>query len=104
MKPTNLLIAALIAATPVTALAGEPLAAFDVSEDLSRFVFAAAPVFEEGMPAYGNAFVTQGYISAGTLDDAVEGTLPNGDPAFPDLVIVGERRADMMSSTPSMYR
>ena len=68
--------------------AGEPLAAFDVAEDMSRFVFAAAPVFDDGMPAYGNAFITQGYIyPAGTLDGGVEGTLPNGEPAFPDLVI-----------------
>ncbi len=46
------------------------------------------------MPDYGNAFVAQGYIyPAGTLDGGVEGTLPNGDPAFPDLVI-GEWTCD----------
>jgi hypothetical protein len=29
------------------------------------------------MPAYGNAFITQGYIyPAGTLEGGVEGTLP----------------------------
>ena len=40
------------------------------------------------MPAYGNAFVTQGYIyPAGTLDGGVEGTLADGSPAFPDKVI-----------------
>ncbi|MEQ8403443.1 MAG: hypothetical protein RIB53_07510 [Roseitalea porphyridii] len=94
MKHTKLLIAAAIAAMPFGANAGEPLAAFDVAEDISRFVFAAAPVFDDGMPAYGNAFVTQGYIyPAGTLDGGVEGTLPNGDPAFPDLVI-GEWTCD----------
>jgi hypothetical protein len=58
---------------------------FDVAEDMSRFVFAPAPVFEDGMPAYGNAFITQGYIyEDGTLDSGVEGTLPDGSPAFPD--------------------
>ncbi|MEM7643982.1 MAG: hypothetical protein AAF366_15860 [Pseudomonadota bacterium] len=94
MKHTNLLVAAAIAVMPLTGNAGEPLAAFDVAEDMSRFVFAAVPVFDDGMPAYGNAFITQGYIyPAGTLDGGVEGTLPNGDPAFPDLVI-GEWTCD----------
>lgn len=94
MKHTNLLLAAAIAAMPIAGNAGEPLAAFDVAEDISRFVFSAAPVFDDGMPAYGNAFITQGYLyPAGTLDGGVEGTLPNGDPAFPDLVI-GEWTCD----------
>ena len=94
MKPINLIFAAAIAAVPIHAHAGEALDAFDVAEDMSRFVFASAPVFDEGMPAYGNAFVTQGYIyPAGTLDGGVEGTLPNGDPAFPELVI-GEWTCD----------
>lgn len=94
MKPTRFLFAALVATLPFTASADEPLAGFDVAEDLSRFVFAPAPVFDDGMPAYGNAFVTQGYIyPAGTLDGGVEGTLPNGDPTFPDLVI-GEWTCD----------
>ncbi|ABD56626.1 hypothetical protein [Jannaschia sp. CCS1] len=93
MKSNNLLFAALLSVTPLAAHA-EPLAAFDVAEDLTRFVYAEAPVFEDGMPAYGNAFITQGYIyPAGTLDGGVEGTQPNGDPAFPDLVI-GEWTCD----------
>lgn len=94
MKHTTLVLAATIAVMPVAGNAGERLAAFDVAEDMSRFVFSAAPVFDDGMPAYGNAFVTQGYLyPAGTLDGGVEGTLPNGDPAFPDLVI-GEWTCD----------
>ncbi len=94
MIRTNLLLAAAVAITPIAAEAGDPLPAFDVAEDISRFVFAASPVFGDGMPAYGNAFITQGYIyPAGTLDGGVEGTLPNGDPAFPDLVI-GEWTCD----------
>lgn len=40
------------------------------------------------MPAYGNAFVTQGYIyEDGTLDSGAEGTLTDGSPAFPAKVI-----------------
>ncbi|ASM75457.1 hypothetical protein SULPSESMR1_03659 (plasmid) [Pseudosulfitobacter pseudonitzschiae] len=94
MKPTNLVFAALVATAPLAAQAGEPLAAFDVAEDISRFVYAPAPVFDDGMPAYGNPFVTQGYIyPAGTLDGGIEGTLPDGSPAFPELVI-GEWTCD----------
>lgn len=73
MKPSNLFLAAAFVALPLASSAGEPLASFDVAEDLSRFVFSPAPVFDDGMPAYGNAFVTQGYIyPAGTLDGGVE--------------------------------
>jgi hypothetical protein len=80
-------LAALAACIAAPALC-DPLPAFDVAEDLTRFAFAEAPRFEDGMPAYGNAFVTQGYIyPAGTLDGGVEGTLPDGSPAFPDIVI-----------------
>ena len=79
---------ALLAATSVQAIASDTPMSFDVAEDMSRFVFAPAPVFDDGMPAYGNAFITQGYIYAdGTLDSGVEGTLPDGSPAFPDKVI-----------------
>ena len=77
-----------LAASLAMPAAADPLAAFDVAEDLSRFVFAPAPVFEDGMPAYGNPFITQGYLyPAGTLNGGVEGTLPDGSPAFPDKVI-----------------
>jgi hypothetical protein len=60
----------------------------DIAEDGTRFVFDEAPVFEEdGFPAYGNAFVTQGYIyPAGTLTDS-NGVNPDGTPEFPDEVI-----------------
>lgn len=93
MKLNTLILAALVAAAPLVAHA-DPLSGFDVAEDLSRFVYADAPIFDDGMPAYGNAFITQGYIyPAGTLDGGVEGTLANGDPAFPDLVI-GEWTCD----------
>lgn len=60
---------------------------FDVAESASRFVFDEEPVFDDGFPAYGNAFVTQGYIYPhGTLDGS-NGVLPNGEPEFPDKVI-----------------
>lgn len=60
---------------------------FDVAENASRFVFDEEPVHDDGLPAYGNSFVTQGYIYPhGTLDDG-NGVLPNGEPEFPDEVI-----------------
>jgi hypothetical protein len=88
MKTKELILAALTAAMPAAALADGPVSAFDVAEDLSRFVYDEAPLFDDGMPAYGNAFVTQGYVyPAGTLDGGVEGTTPDGSPAFPEKVI-----------------
>ena len=59
----------------------------DIAEDGTRFVFDEAPVFDDGFPAYGNPFVTQGYIyPAGTLTDS-NGVNPDGSPEFPDKVI-----------------
>jgi hypothetical protein len=60
---------------------------FEVAEDANRFVFDDAPVFDDGMPSYGNPFVTQGYIyEAGTLADG-GGVNPDGTPTHPDAVI-----------------
>ncbi len=60
---------------------------FDVAEDATRFVFDETPVFDDDLPAYGNSFVTRGYIyPEGTLDDS-SGVLPNGEPEFPEQVI-----------------
>lgn len=85
-KPT-LSTLAFVASTGFAMAEGAPMS-FDVAEDLTRFVFAAESVFDDGMPAYGNAFVTQGYIyEDGTLDGGAEGTLADGSPAFPDKVI-----------------
>lgn len=59
----------------------------DVAEDATRFVFDESPVFDDGLPAYGNAFVTSGYIyEHGTLNGS-NGVLPDGSPEFPDRVI-----------------
>jgi hypothetical protein len=59
----------------------------DIAEDGTRFVIDDAPVFDDGFPAYGNPFITQGYIyPAGTLS-ATNGVNPDGTPEFPDKVI-----------------
>ncbi len=89
--------AATPVATPIVAMsADEAIAAitaddgtlrFDVSEDATRFVFAPQPVHDDGMPAYGNGFVTQGFIyPEGTLD-GTNGVLADGSPEFPDQVL-----------------
>jgi hypothetical protein len=94
-KPTHLLIALAIAVLSLAAVIvttaqspdnAAPLQV-DVAEDGARFVFDNLNLFEDGMPAYGSAFVTQGYIyPAGTLNGS-NGVLENGEPEFPDLVL-----------------
>lgn len=68
------------------------LRAIEVAEDGTRFVSDEAPVFaEDGFPAYGAAFITQGYIyPAGTItcnNNDCNGVNPDGSPEFPDLVM-----------------
>lgn len=63
----------------------------EVSENGHDFVFADSPVIEDGplagAPAFGNAFVTRGYLyPEGTLDGS-NGVNPDGSPEFPDEVI-----------------
>jgi hypothetical protein len=60
---------------------------FEIAEDATRFAFDEGPVFDDGLPAYGNPFVTQGYIyEAGTLA-AGGGVDPDGSPTHPEAVI-----------------
>ena len=59
----------------------------EIAENATRFAFDEAPVFDDGMPAYGNPFVTQGYIyESGTLA-AGGGVNPDGSPTHPEAVI-----------------
>ena len=59
----------------------------EVAEDGARFIFDDLNLFEDGMPGYGSAFVTQGYIyPVGTLNGS-NGVLENGEPEFPELVL-----------------
>jgi hypothetical protein len=58
-----------------------------VAEDGNRFVFSQDRLFEDGLPGYGSAFVTEGYLyPEGTLN-GTNGVLPDGEPEFPDQVI-----------------
>jgi hypothetical protein len=86
-------------AEPVAAVAAEQgpgnknggktqLIRFDVSEDMTRFVFDQNVVHEDGMPAHGSNFITQGYIyEYGTLQDGSDGVNADGSPQYPDKVI-----------------
>ena len=66
---------------------GRYMLKFDVAESAPKFIPDEAPVFEDGFPAYGNSFVTQGYIYPHeTLSDS-NGVNPDGSPEFPELVI-----------------
>lgn len=59
----------------------------EVSENGNRYIQDAEPVDEDGLPLYGTEFITEGYIyPPGTLDE-MNGTLPDGSPEFPELVI-----------------
>lgn len=61
---------------------------YDIAEDGTRFVFDDAPVFDDGLPAYGNGFVTQGYIyPAGAIETHGAGVNQDGTPTHPDLVV-----------------
>jgi hypothetical protein len=63
----------------------------EVAENGGRFSFDEEPVFADGLPAYGNAFVTEGYLyPPGTLtceEGGCNGVLADGSPEFPDLVL-----------------
>lgn len=59
-----------------------------VAEDPTRFSFDKAPVFDDGSPKAGNAFITHGYIyPKGFFDKHDEGVNKEGKPIRPDLVI-----------------
>lgn len=84
---SGLLIVAVLVMSAVPAMASHADFTIEVAEDGTRFVFDEGPVLPNGYPAYGNGFVTQGYIyPAGTLTDS-NGVNPDGTPEFPDKVI-----------------
>ncbi len=105
-SPMRRLVAALLAAVLAVGIAATVAAAagssdedrdrgpdrseiaVDVAEDGTRFVFDEnGPLLDNGLPDYGNGFVTQGYIyPAGTLNET-NGVLADGSPEFPDQVI-----------------
>lgn len=89
-----LLIALLVLSVSAAAAAAQSaedsevtLLEVEVAEDGNRFLFDDLNLHPDGMPDYGSAFVTEGYIyPAGTLNGS-NGVLQNGEPEFPDLVL-----------------
>lgn len=87
MFKSTLSVLALLASTGFAAAEGAQMS-FDVAEDHTRIFMASQPLHENGMPAHGNAFLSQGYIyPAGTMENGTLGVLKDGSPAFPDLVL-----------------
>jgi hypothetical protein len=61
---------------------------FDIAENGKRFSPDDTPWHPDGHPAYGNEFITEGYIyQPGTLNNSSNGVNPDGSPEFPDRVI-----------------
>jgi hypothetical protein len=61
---------------------------FDVSEDMTRFIFDKDVVYDDGMPKDGSAFITRGYLyPAGTLKGDGDGVNKDGSPQYPEKVI-----------------
>ena len=59
----------------------------DVAEDMNAFAWDPDLAHDDGMPAYGNSFITRGYIyPAGTLTES-NGVNADGSPEFPDQVL-----------------
>jgi hypothetical protein len=88
-----LALVAAIAAPFATAAWSAPaekikLVEFDVSEDMTRFVFDKDVTFEDGLPADGSAFITRGYLyEPGTLNGDGDGVNEDGSPQYPDKLI-----------------
>lgn len=64
----------------------------EIAENGTRFFPDDEPIDGDGLPLYGNEFITEGYIyPEGTLtcnsDNECNGVLPDGSPQFPDKVI-----------------
>ena len=60
---------------------------FDIAENGSRFSFDAEPVDENGLPAYGGEFITQGYLYPHGFLDTHNGVMEDGSPAYPNEVL-----------------
>ncbi len=79
----------LLSATEVVAqiTGADGIIRFDIAEDGKRFIWDK-PVFDDGLPAHGSTYISQGYIyPEGTLSDEVDGVNADGSPEFPDQVL-----------------
>lgn len=60
---------------------------FDIAENGSRFSFDAEPVDENGLPAYGGEFITQGYLYPYGFLETHNGVNVDGSPSYPEEVL-----------------
>ncbi len=60
---------------------------FDIAENGARFSFDSDPLDEDGLPAYGGEFVTEGFLYPYGFLDGREGVDENGNPTFPAEVV-----------------
>ena len=60
---------------------------FDIAENGSRFSFDTEPVDENGLPAYGGEFITQGYLYPYGFLENHNGVNEDGSPAYPEEVL-----------------
>jgi len=60
---------------------------FDIAENGSRFSFDSEPVDENGLPAYGGEFITEGYLYPFGFLENHEGVNEDGSPAYPEQVL-----------------
>ena len=67
--------------------AARPPTRFEVAENGLRFIFDETPQHEDGMPAYGNPFVTEGFLYPPDTLNGSNGVLADGSPEFPQKVI-----------------
>jgi hypothetical protein len=76
------------AADAIAAATGaDGLLRFDVAENMAYFAWDPDLTYDDGMPAYGDSFITRGYIyPAGTLT-ASNGVNADGSPEFPERVL-----------------
>jgi hypothetical protein len=88
-RTTTAAPSAMSAEEAVAQITGEDgVIRFDVAEDGKRFVWADKPVFDDGLPAHGATYISQGYIYPdGTLSDEIDGVNADGSPEFPDKVL-----------------
>lgn len=68
-------------------IVGDAALELDVAQSMTLFRGDEGPVDENGLPAYGNPFVIQGYIYPGGTLGASDGILPDGSAEYPELVI-----------------
>lgn len=88
INPSERAMPAAVQLAMVSAQTDVDIFEVDMAENGLAWIYDKnGPVHDDGMPDYGNSFVTEGYLyPAGTII-ADNGVLADGSPEFPDKVI-----------------